>query len=54
MQKEIEQFPETIKDLKPVQRLNIRCKLMPYVVPKTESVKCSFGEPEPPKKDWFD
>ena len=45
MQKELEQLPETLKELDPVQRLNILCKLMPYVLPKTESVKHNFGEP---------
>lgn len=51
MQKELEQLPETLKELDPVQRLNILCKLMPYVLPKTESVKHTLGEPE---KNWFD
>lgn len=54
MQKELEQLPETLKELDPMQRLNILCKLMPYVLPKTESVKHTLGEPEPPKKNWFD
>ena len=54
MQKELEQLPETLKELDPVQRLNILCKLMPYVLPKTESVKHTLGEPEPLKKNWFD
>lgn len=54
MQKELEQLPETLKELDPVQRLNILCKLMPYVLPKTESVKHTLGEPELPKKNWFD
>jgi hypothetical protein len=54
MQKELEQLPETLKELDPVQRLNILCKLMPYVLPKTESVKHTLGEPEPHKKNWFD
>ncbi|MFV0290356.1 MAG: hypothetical protein ACK5IJ_05575 [Mangrovibacterium sp.] len=54
MQKELKQLPETLKELDPVQRLNILCKLMPYVLPKTESVKHTLGEPEPPKKNWFD
>lgn len=54
MQKELEQLPETLKELDPVQRLNILCKLMPYVLPKTESVKHTLGEPEAPKKNWFD
>lgn len=54
MQQELEQLPETLKALDPVQRLNVLCKLMPYVLPKTESVKHSFGEPEQPKKNWLD
>lgn len=54
MQKELDHLPETLKELDPVQRLNILCKLMPYVLPKTESVKHTLGEPEPPKKNWFD
>lgn len=36
--KELEQLPETLKDLSPMQRLNILCKLMPFVLPKTEIV----------------
>ena len=54
MQKELEQLPETLKELDPVQRLNILCKLMPYVLPKTESVKHTLGEPEPPQKNWYE
>jgi hypothetical protein len=54
MRKELEQLPETLKELDPVQRLNILCKLMPYVLPKTESVKHTLGEPELPKKDWWE
>jgi len=54
MQKELEQLPETLKSLEPVQRLNVLCKLMPYVLPKTESVQHNFGEPEQPQKGWFD
>lgn len=46
MQKELEQLPETLKELDPVQRLNVLCKLMPYVLPKTESVRHNFGEPD--------
>jgi hypothetical protein len=54
MRKELEQLPETLKELDPVQRLNVLCKLMPYVLPKTESVKHTLGEPETPKKNWFE
>ena len=54
MQKELEQLPHTLEALDPVQRLNILCKLIPYVLPKTESVKHTLGEPEISKKNWFD
>lgn len=46
MQKEIERLPETLKELEAVQRLNILCKLIPYVLPKVESVSHTQGEPE--------
>ena len=45
MQKELEQLPDTLKELEPVQRLNILCKLVPYVLPKIESVTHNIGEP---------
>ncbi len=54
MQKELEQLPETLKELDPVQRLNILCKLMPYVLPKVESVTHTLGEPGAEKEGWFD
>jgi len=55
MQKELEQLPETLKKLDSVQRLNILCKLMPYVLPKTESVRHNFGEPDEYKiRRWHD
>lgn len=46
MQNELEQLPDTLKELEPVQRLNILCKLIPYVLPKVESVTHKLGEPE--------
>jgi hypothetical protein len=46
MQKELELLPDTLKELEPVQRLNILCKLIPYVLPKVESVTHKLGEPE--------
>ena len=49
MQKELEQLA-TLKELEPVQRLNILCKLIPYVLPKVESVTHIQAEPELPKK----
>jgi hypothetical protein len=54
MQNEIEQLPDTLKELEPAQRLNILCKLIPYVLPKVESVTHKEGEPELPKKNWFE
>jgi hypothetical protein len=45
MQKELEQLPNTLKELGPIQRLNILCKLIPYVLPKVESVTHTQGEP---------
>jgi vacuolar-type H+-ATPase subunit I/STV1 len=46
MQKELENLSETLKDLEPVQRLNVLCKLIPYVLPKVEAVHSEKGEPE--------
>jgi hypothetical protein len=55
MQKEIESLPDTLKELEPVQRLNILCKLIPYVLPKVESVTHTQGEPDEYKiKRWHD
>lgn len=45
MQKELEILPETLKGLEPVQRLNILCKLMPFVLPKVDSIDHRAGEP---------
>lgn len=46
MQKELETLPDTLKGLEPVQRLNILCKLMPFVLPKVISVTPEQGEPD--------
>lgn len=45
MQKEIEKLPETLEALEPKERLNVLCKLMPYVFPKVEAVHQTEGEP---------
>ena len=45
MQKEIEKLPETLEGLEPKERLNVICKLMPFVFPKVESVHPTEGEP---------
>ena len=55
MQKELEQLPATLKELEPVQRLNILCKLIPYVLPKVESITHLLGEPGEFKvRAWHD
>lgn len=46
MQKEIQTLPETLKELEPAQRLNILCKLIPFVLPKVESIHPETGEPD--------
>ena len=45
MQKEIERLPETLEALDPKERLNVVCKLMPYIFPKVETVHPTEGEP---------
>jgi hypothetical protein len=45
MQKEIQKLPETLETLEPKERLNILCKLMPFIFPKVESVNPKEGEP---------
>ena len=42
--KELEALPETLSKLEPEKRLNILIKLMPYIMPKVESVNYSQGE----------
>jgi len=45
VQKELEQMSQTFKDLDPVQKFNVLCKLMPYVFPKVETISSKEGEP---------
>ncbi len=44
MQQEIEKLPATLESLEPKERLNIICKLMPFVFPKVETVHITEGE----------
>lgn len=46
MQNEIETLADTLKELEPAQRLNIVCKLIPFVLPKVESITHTEGEPQ--------
>jgi hypothetical protein len=45
VRKELEALPDTLATLDPVQRLNIVCKLIGYVLPKVEAVSYKQGEP---------
>lgn len=36
--KELETLPETLEQLEPIQRVNVVCKLIPFVLPKVEAV----------------
>lgn len=53
MQKELATLPETLKDLEPIDRLNVLCKLIPYVLPKVEAVHSETGEPKVENKTTF-
>lgn len=45
MQKELASLPQTLQELEPEKRLNIVCKLIPYVLPKIETIDAESGEP---------
>jgi len=45
MQKEIQKLPEYLESLDNIEKLNFICKMMPFILPKTESVKHNAGEP---------
>lgn len=45
MQKELEKLPETMEALEPKERLNVLCRLMPFVFPKVDPVVYSQDEP---------
>jgi hypothetical protein len=52
IQNEIVTLPLTLKNLEPVQRLNIICKLIPFVLPKIESIDHDHGEPGHSVFEW--
>jgi hypothetical protein len=45
MQREFEALPELLEQLEPKERINVICKLMPFVFPKVEAVTHVQGEP---------
>lgn len=46
MQKEIEGLPELMERLPLIERVNLICKLMPFVFPKVHSVTHNSCEPD--------
>ena len=48
LQDEIKEIPKLLKELDTKERLNVLCRLLPYVLPRVESVNFSLGEPT----DW--
>ncbi len=45
IKQEIERLPEYLQSLETKDRVNVLCKMMPFVFPKVESVHISEGEP---------
>ena len=45
MKNEIEKLSETLESLEPKERINVVCKLMPFVFPKVETIDSKNGEP---------
>jgi hypothetical protein len=45
IQNELNNLPELLENLEPVERLNFICKLLGYVLPKVVSVNARDGEP---------
>lgn len=46
---ELEMLPQLLENLSPVERLDYLIKILPYVLPKVNSVSPNEGEPI----DWF-
>jgi hypothetical protein len=45
VEKELNQLPETLATMAPDKRLDVLLKLLPFVLPKIESVGMNKGEP---------
>ena len=43
---ELNNLPELLEQLEPKERLNFICKMMPYILPKIDSVDYTRGEPD--------
>lgn len=51
--KELELIPERLKKLNPEKRLEIILKLLPYVLPKVETIHMKDDEPLDLNMDFF-
>lgn len=45
MQLEIDKLPNLLEQLEPKERINVICRLMPFVYPKLEAINARDGEP---------
>ena len=45
MKSEIDKLAETLESLEPKERINIVCKLMPFVFPKVDTINSKADEP---------
>ncbi len=52
MNREIAKLPELIEQLPPDQRINMVFKLMPFVLPKVNTVNAKSGEAINMLRDW--
>jgi len=43
---EIKNLTETLEELEPKERLDILVKLMPFALPKNNSISATYGEPD--------
>lgn len=46
---ELEKLPKTLESLEPKDRLDILVKILPYAMPKNESISATFDEPD----NWY-
>jgi len=45
MQREIDNLPVLLDQMEPKERINVICRLMPFVFPKLEAINANDGEP---------
>ena len=44
MQREIDNLPALLDQMEPKERINVICRLMPFVFPKLEAINLKDGE----------